>query len=228
MNFFSSLEDFNTALEKDVEFLLKFAENYEIDRNNTFNKAAILFLCSKFENFVESLIEEYLFNINELKLVPSTIPHDLKLNCSNYLISKHKSSPVNKDTFEIIGKMWNGNEPIDNIIIESKFNFGKRGEKELRNLFHKIGITDIFQIDIYEKELENYGLNEIKNKIDFKGVYNTVTNMRNNIIHQDASPSLTNLDVKNFTKYFKFFAEKISELLQNKLEEFKKNNNVII
>ena len=101
--------------------------------------------------------------------------------------------------------------------IECKFAYGKHGEKELVKLFSPIGIEDVFtEVEVFIPG-ESLGDELTKKKVDFKGVFNSVMHMRNNILHQDASPSLTHESIREYKLAFQGFAEAVTNVLDNNL-----------
>lgn len=49
--------------------------------------------------------------------------------------------------------------------------------------------------------------------IDFKGKINSLTNLRNNILHEDASPNLDVNMIEEYKKHIGQFAEELISLL---------------
>ena len=91
---------------------------------------------------------------------------------------------------------------VRNIKPSVSFNYGKHGQKEIENLFKKHGMMDfIFSQDSQE----------------CLKMLNSLIAIRNNVIHQDASPSITHqtiIDHKNNICRFLLLLE--AEVEQNK------------
>src|SRR5574341_402772 len=83
---FIAQDDLKRALEE-VEILLSFAQSYqaESDKYAIFNKAAILLLVAKFESFLEEMVEEYVYKLEETGLYVDDLQDDIKLASTNYL-----------------------------------------------------------------------------------------------------------------------------------------------
>jgi hypothetical protein len=223
---FQSLIQFKGNLNE-VHELVKYAARNE--RNNlrykTFNKSAILLLTSKLELFLQDVLVEFIDSINELNLTTKEIPDGIKLQHSlnqltlivNNKNHFHKSSEI-CEKLKGISPIW-GTQNIyfNSINIDFRFDYGKHGEKEIIKLFQRIGTDNIFNvITVYQYKSGK------KVKIDIKGKLNSIVAIRNNIIHEDATPSLTHIQVREFVTLMKSFANEILNYLQ------KKKNNLSI
>lgn len=225
---FDSFLEFTNGL-KEVKVLTLSAQENEDEtlKYLTFNKSAILLLMAKFESFIEHTIEEYVEIINNMNICMSNLPEVLKINHSLYAIEKNKDILEHKHKtkeqiklFEDLGKVWNSNKIIKKFSINTKFSYGKHGEKDLIKIFQNLGIEDIFKcIKIYEKSAS---LVEDKcYEIDFKSKFNSLVNLRNNITHEDATPTLTNLDLNNYERYLESFSNELIKFLNKNLINLK-------
>jgi hypothetical protein len=219
------LTDFLHTL-KEVDVLLSSAEQCvtEEDKYPAFNKSALLLLSGKFENFVEVLTEEYISQVSSLNLRSSIVPEAMKLHHSYAILSKVDSHKNNGKLDEVkqilneIGEMWTRDTSIGTLNIECKFSYGKHGDKELQKLLAPIGIRDVFaDVDVYVVE-ESIGDEPATKKVDFRGAFNSVVHMRNNILHQNASPSLTHVTVREYKLVFQGFAQALVRVLDNTLD----------
>lgn len=224
--YFDSLDNFMSAL-KEVDVLLFDAQNSESDRLKylTYNKANLLLLVAKFENFIEQIADEYIEMLNCLKMCAKYIPRDLKINHSLFLIEKSKDIIEHKHKlneqvkiFAELGELWNGEGEFTSLSFNTKFNYGKHGDKEIVKLFNCIGIKDVFDtIEVLEDDESM--LEESLVTVDFKGIINSITAIRNNIIHQDATPELTHVDIKKYKKYLESFSIALTEKVGKALGE---------
>lgn len=228
-NRLDSLSDFEIALEE-VELLILFAKefaNNNDDNQSAFKKSAILLLTAKFENFLETVVEDYIAKINELRILSSRIPDELLFQHTFQALEKieklkhhrHKYEEL-KAAFKGLALIWGMESHPVSLDIKSKFNYGKHGENDLINLFKKIGIENIF-LDVkvlsnQENILDDLDLQEI----DIKGTFNSVINLRNQIIHADASPSIGIDSVEEYKEHLKLFAEELINFLEKKTDEF--------
>lgn len=218
------VNEFNQTLNE-VEVLISTAEENISDnlRYSTYIKSAILLLSGKFENFLELISDTYIYQINKSNLISKKIPESIKLSHSYKIIEKIKnkksvvgSEKETRQFFNEIGAIWVlEDQPFSNVQIECKFSYGKHGEEELIKLFSNIGINNIF--DQIQVIMPNEDDPTEKNVIDFKGTFNTLTGLRNNILHQNASPNLTHLDVLTNLNIIKTFSNELSNYLDNSL-----------
>lgn len=223
-----TLNEFLLTLEE-VDILLSSAEKSisEETKYATYNKSALLLLSGKFENFVELVAEEYIFLVNNLNLRSSLLPETIKLNHTYSIIkqldkqlergiSLDESGTITRLLNEI-GQIWVLDAAFNKLNINCKFSYGKHGEKELVKLFSPLGISDIFaEVEVSIPD-ENIGNEQTQKKVDVKGIFNSVMNMRNNILHQNASPSLTHKSVRDYKFALQGFAEAVCVVLDNKL-----------
>ncbi len=218
------VNEFNQTL-KEVEVLIDTAEKNISDnlQYSTYIKSAILLLSGKFENFLELISDTYIYQINKSNLSSKKIPESIKLNHSYKIIEKIRSKKSiigseeqTKQFFNEIGAIWVlEDQPFCNVQIECKFSYGKHGEEELKKLFSNIGIDNIFeQIQVVIPNDDDPNENK---EIDFKGTFNSLTGLRNNILHQNASPNLTHLDVLTNLNIIKAFSNELSTYLDNSL-----------
>jgi len=113
-----------------------------------------------------------------------------------------------------LGKLWASEEACSILKVESKFSFGQHGEAELIKLFEKVGVGDVFEVITLSESLETVSTETpINSVVDFRGIFNSVTNMRNNILHQDASPNLNTDLIRKYRQYFEVFAGRLDEHL---------------
>jgi len=224
---FESINKLHNAL-REVEMLVHVAHENEQDNEKylTYLKVALLLLLTKFENFVEDTAQEYVDFINDMNIPSEHIPLTLKVSHTNCAI-RNKLQIIDdvtrlsdiSDIFTELAQLWvqrvDGNV-FNNVSIDLKFNYGKHGENDLRNLFKKIGHVDIFaEIRVLKR---GEGMIEGPNVLDFKGMFNSNVRIRNNIIHEDATPNLTYLSLEEYTDYYRQFSEGLVILLEEDLE----------
>jgi hypothetical protein len=227
---FEAFDDFRESL-LEVDILCEAAESALADsrKYSTFNKAALLLIAGKFEAFAESLIEEFVFRINEHQLPCHKIPDALRLHHTFRALGKletvrqkHKH-PEALQLFNELGKVWAPQASFIEIEIESSFSFGQHGEAQLVKLFEKIGVEDVLNVVSLVDQMETVSADTtVPTPVDFRGIFNSVTNMRNNILHEDASPSLNTVQVKRYRIYFEEFARKLGNHLEDILASISK------
>lgn len=220
---FECLDNYLNSL-KEVSLILDMA-NVDIQNNDEYvalNKSAILLLTAKFENFIEAIIEEYVYYINELKLENKQLPEWMRVGFSIDIVNELMKVICKEENSKKIGflkdiaEIWDDKKTIE-MKVSNKFNYGKHGANELIKLFNNIGIRDIFKtIKIYSLEESLLGEDD---EHDFKGTFNNITNQRNYITHQDGSPNITHNEISKYKDYFKQFAEKLSEYLKDEIKK---------
>jgi hypothetical protein len=218
-------EEFVITL-KEVEVLLDAADLHEENETEyaAFNKSALLLLTGKFENFAESIAEDYIACINYLQPCCDLISDALRLQHTFKLMANfetYKQKHMHEkavNAFTELGSLWMSNSNSVDLKIDCKFSYGKHGETELKKLFSAIGIDNVFEVISVMKEQETLlGGEDSRFRIDFKGIFNSVTGLRNNILHQNASPNLTTPMIRNYKEDFKLFAQELENYLNNDL-----------
>ena len=161
------------------------------------NKSALLLLTGKFEAFLEGAAEDFLFAINQVGAKGRNLPVRILAEHSVRAIREVEQKLNNGDieavrtTFVALGRYWIDLDPCANLNIPCKFNYGKHGEAEVTKLFKRIGIDDVFaQVAVADDTAELYEASAPP-MLDVKGMVNSLTEIRNNILHQDATPNLT-------------------------------------
>lgn len=185
---FSATSGFNSAIVE-VDILITYAgrNTRNIDKYATFNKSALILLCSKFEAFIEEFLEEYSYECCQIcdnkNLDTALFNHLLEVQINHLEKVKNNQTrrlPVLQNISLLVDANTNS---LIGFKVDSKFNFGKHGQKELTNLLTKFGFKSF---------------NDRKITENFYRKFNSLFNIRNNIIHEDATPSLTHQDVKDF------------------------------
>ncbi len=218
----------------EVESLITLAEAEETP-GATFSallKAALVLLAGKFEAFCENIMEEYIYNLNSLGALSSDIPVAIRAHHSSVLVKDLDRfiGMGNHERIEIklseVAKLWSPSEYAPNVSVRCEFSYGKHGEKELIKLFSRIGIPDVFEsAAVYRKQESLYEQEVVDLKIDFKGTFNSVTNIRNNILHQDESPGLTIDQLREYKSFILAFSSSLEEALSTELKSIRSRNN---
>jgi hypothetical protein len=217
------LQDFLNTLEE-VTILVSAAESSVADevKYAVYNKSALLLLSGKFENYIESVAEQYVFVVNQLNLPANRIPDILRLHHALGILSKVDLYRNNgradeiKKIFSEVSSIWITELTFNSLKIDCKFTYGKHGENELKKLFVPLGIEDVFvrvKVFVPEENLSD-GLLTTR-EVDFKGVFNSVMGMRNNILHQNASPNLTHTAIKEYQLAFEVFSKALAQELDS-------------
>jgi Glu-tRNA(Gln) amidotransferase subunit E-like FAD-binding protein len=211
----SAVTDFDEAL-KEINILISNAiesSNYDL-KYATYNKSAIVLLCGKFEAFIESFLEEfsyYVLNSFTNKQLNDHIKNHL---LENIIIELEKKKPFIDKRNEVLFKFVKilGEEEImcNEFEINTKFNYGKHGEKELVKLLNKFGFINFAEEEINKR---------------FYSKFNSLNSIRNNILHQDSTPSLTHGDVENYRDEMLSFVHRIYQESLKHIADLKNLNN---
>lgn len=191
---------------KEIEILLSYAKRNtnpkNIEKYATFIKAALILLCAKFESFIETFIEDFITEY--LSKTPlSNIQHDFKHYLVNLQLDRiQKSKPKKQKRNELLEKLvlfyTDNNFDLNTFKLDYGFNYGKHGEEELKKVLIRFGLSDFI------KQIEN------DLRFDFFNKFNSLTNIRNNILHQDETPSLTHQQVDNYYKLLIKFSDELN------------------
>lgn len=213
--FFLSLENIDT--------LIRYAK--EEDKNNNENnrklflKLSIVLMITKFQVFIETILEEFLFKIRNGefcygKLSSFARLNSLKINVDKNHVDQNLNNPskYNDKLLETITKnihsMKKHCDCLESILeefeINTKFPLGKTGTIELIDLFRQLDGRNIFE-----------------NKIDLNTL-DSLLNLRHNIIHQDATPALTETVATGYQLYVKNVCQFIDKYLNGYLLDINK------
>lgn len=202
----------------EIKILISFAKEFNNDfkRYALFNKASIILLCTKFETFLESFLEEYAYinltNFNNQNVDEHIYEHILRnhvIKLNKHLLSKKKrENHLNKVVNLCSPQRYDNIQDLDVI---TKFSYGKHGQTEIEKLLNEFGLCTI--------------LNE-NTKETFFNKFNSLNFIRNNIIHEDATPSLTHVDVEgHLSVIYDFITELDSKAVEKYNSAYKKVYN---
>lgn len=195
MAFFEATDSFDSALSE-VEHLLALAEKSQARRNDylTYLKAAFVLLGAKFEAFSENIIENFIDQLSELNLKAKHIPREIRIHSTTLLLNEciksqgFSAKAIAIANLEKASGLWNDEKTHSTLTVSSKFNYGKHGSSEVRSLFQRIGIDDIFCDCQVTPTQENTMLGVAPERIPINPDIDSFTNIRNNIIHNDSNP----------------------------------------
>lgn len=197
-----STEDFYNAI-KEIQLLINYSKRNQKNflKYAAFNKAALVLLCAKFESFLENFLEEYAFeqmNISSNKTLSNDLLEHLIDNILEELETT-KNNPIKRRTHVYSLVNLCGNEevsPVTGFKVNSKFKGGKHGQNEVERLLKKFGFNSV-----------------LKEKIasTFFAKFNSLNNIRNNIVHEDATPTLTHGDVQDYLDIITSFVNRLQD-----------------
>jgi hypothetical protein len=198
-----SAEEFVKTLGE-VELLLREADDAGLGKTSAneekvavMNKSAVLLLTGKFEAFLEDAAAELLFAINKVGALRRHIPERLlaehSVNAVQALEEKLSKGDLDgiRTVFIALGRYWTDLDFCSDIKVSCQFNYGKHGDKEVIKLFKRFGFDDVFSKVTVTDDVESIDEGAAPRIIKFEGIINSLTNIRNNILHTDATPSLT-------------------------------------
>lgn len=206
MDRFDATDDFYDAISE-IQLLINYAKRNTKDsvKYATFNKAAIILLCAKFETFLESILEEYAF-FHLTNSTNKTIYPELQNILVLDIVGKLESVKLNANKravhIDALTQLYKDEEceNLSDYKIKAKFRGGKHGQKEVEKLLSDFGFGN---------------LNGEPQIILFFKKFNSLYSIRNNIVHEDATPSLTHTDVQNYMTNIVFFVDKLNnEIIQ--------------
>ena len=211
---YEATSDFEVSISE-VDTLVKLASS---DDNNRvlFLKLAIVSAVTKFQVFVEKILEEFRYELNDkpsrrLSTYIKMNSLRLSLSDSNVLIglTKHKHFTEEKKNkivqyIQSISYLSDDDCQIDNDFqFSTKYPLGRTGKKELVDLLK--------QIDGDENPFDNFGSERFDN-------LDSVLQTRHNIIHQDRFNG-TETTVQDNLEFLKALVIYIDEYLASKIDD---------
>lgn len=174
----------------EVDMLLDYASNNteDIKRYQMFIKASVVLLSTKFEVFLEEFIDEH----SRLVLAGhtnATISTELKnkyIDTAVDMVRETNNRTKKNQYLSMVSKLLiNSGESIStfsSIRPSTKFSFGKHGQKEIEALFERHGLKAFITSEPIHNLLQ---------------IMNSLFSIKNNVIHEDASPTLTHQTIQN-------------------------------
>jgi len=231
---FIRYKDFGNALSE-IDFLVQIAKSYEknADKYHTFNKSAILLLLAKFEVFLEDSVLEHASKLEQLRLSPDHLPESMKLHSTNSALNDEFVARLRNlnmtaiEELKLILPLWYSSSRLDTIYVNSKFDYGKHGPREIKKLFRRIGIKDVFEMcPIYERQETLNRPTKDRIRVDLVADINAMTNYRNHIIHEDRVPTLTHGQIQIYKNRLLLFAGALARLLDKGISQIKAKSGI--
>lgn len=223
MAYFESTIDFDSAIAE-IDYLIAVAKE-EDEGSHRFSvnlKAALVLLASKLEAYVENIVEEYIDKIAVLNPKSKHLPKRLRDHSTVFLLDLlnrncgFSDKQKNIELLTAASALWHDNTQLQKIRFDGKFSYGKHGSGELEALFKRVGIEDIYiKCQVLDDESES--MVDAAGKISVAGDIDSLTNIRNNIIHSDANPNFTLRDIEAYRNKIWEFCYQIDRLLDQEL-----------
>lgn len=231
---FDAIKDFNDSLDE-VEILLRLADGYnkldKQDKRSLLLRSAVLFLGTHLECLFESMVEEYIYKIEQLALRRDQLPEKLILSSVQHhfteeLIKKIRNgNPRCKQDIVNLARIIECGQPVTEIKLDTSFSYGKHGSNVVEKLFARIDINELFLNCVVQEEIESL-LSEDPElvTVDIKQKFNTLTGVRNGLIHENKSPNTATFNsILGDIKHYRAFASSLEKLLMSRLAEIHSN-----
>lgn len=212
---FEATDDYFIA-EKRVATLISFARK-EGEKGNDENrilflKLGVVFLVTRFQVYVENILEEFNYKLTQTKKTNSELPIHLRLNAIKI---RSESKPLNKELenpttynnqklreihsiMSLLGDWCNGTNAIhQEFKINTQFSLGKQGLNELKGLFKQVEGKDIF-------DNARFDINKL----------NEILGRRHDIVHEDKNMELTEVTLEEYKKFIVKIVKHIDRYLK--------------
>jgi len=194
------------------------ARMFRIVRSNpeytdTVKKCAVILFMTKVESYIENLLEEFKTIITKNNVSPQSIPADIRVSITTKLLEElqqcREGSPKYHSSISTIISLWcQCSTVMVNFPLNTKFSYGKHGEKEIVKIFNRIGIDDIFERCKISNNAQQFFIGS--SQFSITSDFNSLISTRNNIVHTDSS--LTSLTVNELKKRMKNIRQFIREI----------------
>ncbi|MFL9590457.1 HEPN domain-containing protein [Aeromonas schubertii] len=230
---FEALEELNKSLEE-IAILAKISRAYltlnKTNKCELMQRAIILFLGTHLECFFESIAEEYVYKIEQMSLPRDKIPEHFLMSYVNNYFNDQLLSQINKKSIRCkpglikLAEIVSCSSPVTELKIDTSFSYGKHGSSELKSLFDRIGINNIFEkCKVYTYEESMLSEERIKNDVDIKSKFDTLTGIRNALIHQNTSPRREMvIQIIDDVQHYKAFCTSLSLYMAQQITVLKK------
>lgn len=178
----NNISEINTILNYAQQNLL------DIQKYQMFNKIAVVLLCTKFEVFLEDFMDEHSRMViqGHTNITIPAIIKDSYIDTAISIASSIKNKATRKGYLQsLMTLLKNDGSSIAglmNIRPSTKFAYGKHGQKEIESMFERHGLSSFIKSVNAQNDLR---------------LMNSLFSIRNNVIHEDASPGLTHQTIES-------------------------------
>ena len=174
----------------EINTILNYARQNQADiqKYQMFNKIAVVLLCTKFEVFLEDFMDEHSRMVVQGH-TNTSIPSKMKdtyIDTAVISASGVKNKTIRNSFLQSLMTLLKNDgssiASIMNIRPSTKFAFGKHGQKEIESMFERHGLGTFVKSADAQADLR---------------LMNSLFSIRNNVIHEDASPGLTHQTIES-------------------------------
>ena len=174
----------------EINTILNYAQQNQADIKmyQMFNKIAVVLLCTKFEVFLEDFMDEHsrmVIQGHTNTSIPSKMKDtyiDTAVNSASGVKNKTVRNSFLQSLMTLLKNDGSSIASIMNIRPSTKFGMGKHGQKEIESLFERHGLESFIKSADAQNDLR---------------MMNSLFSIRNNVIHEDASPGLTHQTIED-------------------------------
>ena len=190
-------------------------------------KSIVLLLCAKLEQYVKDSTKEYIDALLEAELTKSTFPEKFIVEIINNELSKIQERGVEtyikndrcKERARIFSLIWDESYKIIGLPKEEfAVSISNNGTTAFTDTYKKIRLPDIIKnLKDYSKNTETMGVSTTITR-SVPDTINKLICMRNNIIHDDATPPITSNEILLYIEIGEDFVKQIDDILVSELQ----------
>ena len=222
-----SKKDFDESINE-VVYLNNIAQK-DADNDKIFFKVIILLLCAKLEKFVKDSTNEYISLLLSMNLTKEALPplfvnevikNEIQI-ISEKTVERYIVNERDKERSKVFSLIWDPKFILKNLEKEDfVVSISNNGTTVFKDTYKKIGFPDIISnLSDYKQETDIGGLSTFTAYSVTENI-NKVIKLRHEIIHDDATPSITKNDIDLYVAIFKNFVEQIDYVLTQKIHEY--------
>lgn len=199
----------------------------DVSHDKIYFKVIILLLCAKLEKYVKDSTNEYLDSLLAKDLTKEQLPEKFVVELIKNELLKVKDKTVEKyvhderckDRAKVFSLIWDTKYTLKHIPKnELVVSISNNGTTAFEDAYKKVGFPDIIKnLPDYEQQPDDIA--GITTSLSFS-IYDTINKiiaMRHQIIHDDATPSVTINDINLYVAICKDFVSKIDAKLTEQL-----------
>ena len=224
-------KDFDASIDE-VEFLNRTAQEVGPEGDTKiYYKVIILLLCAKIETFVKDSTKEYIDFLLDLNLSKKDIPEKFLIEIIRNEIQKISDVGLEKyirnqrfvERSKVFSLIWDSKYSLTKLEKEDfTVSISNNGTTAFEDSYKKIGFPNIIkEMEDFKTEEGIFGMVSTLTSYSIPNTINKIVRMRNEIIHEDATPSITENDVDLFINISKDFISKVDHVLAASMDNIK-------